>query len=259
MKIYSSYDQEPEDHYLPLPESLYSELYDLEMSGFSQDFSYYQAALNVGSDSGSDILELGCGSGRLTRFLAGSGHQPVGIDLSLPMLQAAITKSVGNITYICMDMRNLALHRRFDAVIIPYNTLNLLANDADVMTCLSGCRDHLKPDGRLLLQLYIPTEEMRANPDKTTFQFQVFDGPRGGKIIKEILRRFHADNNQLEMTERYKIRPMHADMANTNYSHTMLLNANDQAAWLDLLNASGFIIQSITQPNPTTLFLSAKG
>lgn len=254
MKIYSSYDQEPEDLYLPLPENLYSELYDLEMSGFSQDFFFYQAALN----SASEILELGCGSGRLTRFLAGAGHQPAGIDISLPMLRAAGSFSPGKIKFICMDMRNLALRKRFDAIIIPYNTLNLLANNIDVTICLNGCLNHLKPGGLLLLHLHIPTEEMRSNPDKATFQFQMFDRPQGGKIIKEILLRFHTDSNQLEMTERYKIRPMQLDEANTNYSHTMLLNANDQSAWLNLLHSSGFAIVALNRPNPSTLFVTAK-
>jgi SAM-dependent methyltransferase len=254
MQIYSDYDEEPEELYLPLPANLYREFYDLEMAGYSQDFSFYETAL----EPLSDILELGCGSGRLTRFTSASGHRPLGIDLSLPMLLEARSQSGSTSIHVCMDMCRLALRKRFDAIIIPYNTLNLLAKNSDVQTCLNGCRDHLKPDGGLLLQLYVPSEEMHSNPDTTTFHFQMFDRPRGGKIIKEILRRFHTGTRQIEMTERYKIRPMQPGAVNTNYAHTMLLNANDQTAWLNLLHASGFSVVSLSQPNPTTLFVTAK-
>lgn len=254
MRIYSSYNEEPEELYLPLPANLYREFYDLEMAGYSQDFSFYQTSL----EPLSEILELGCGSGRLTRFLSAAGHRPAGIDLSLPMLSAARSCFGNNIIYLCMDMCRLALRKRFDAILIAYNTLNLLTENTDVQACLTGCRDHLKPDGRLLLQLYIPSGEIQSNPDSTTFHFQMFERPQGGKIIKEILRRFRTGTSLIEMTERYKIRPMQPGAVNTNYAHTMLLNANSQAAWLNLLRISGFAIDSLSQPNTSTLFVTAK-
>jgi 2-polyprenyl-3-methyl-5-hydroxy-6-metoxy-1,4-benzoquinol methylase len=76
MKIYASYDEEPQEQYEALTPSLYQELYDLEMTGFTDDLPFYLAALTPSSG----ILELGCGSGRLSRQLAGAGHQVVITD-----------------------------------------------------------------------------------------------------------------------------------------------------------------------------------
>lgn len=260
MKIYSDYDEEPELHFLPLPEELYRELYDLEMSDFKPDFSFYSTALQ----HNSAVLELGCGSGRLTRLLGSSGHRVVGIDISLPMLQAARNTIRKNVRYICMDMRTIALQQKFDAVIIPYNSLNLLKDNGDVHACLQSCREHLTTDGLLLMQLYIPSDEIRSKPGQTTFQFQMFDHPQGGKVIKEILRKYHQESHRLEMTERYKIRPMGNNAENANYSHTMFLNANDQPTWLNTIHSAGFTIQSIATryddtiaPSPSLLLIKA--
>jgi SAM-dependent methyltransferase len=241
MKIHTSYDEEPEDVYLPLPEDLYREFYDIEMASFRQDLDFYLTALSPQSS----ILEIGCGSGRLTRLLAEAGHQPVGVDLSQSMLHAAIQASTGREHYICMDMRNLSLGRRFEAIIVPYNTLNLMTDKADIECCLRGFKQHLQHDGLLLLQLYIPTIDFALEEPKSTFKFQMFDRPEGGKIIKEILQTPLPATRQLRMTERYKIRPMTIGQENVNYSHTMLLNANDRSTWLDLLANAGFTLHSI--------------
>lgn len=248
MKIYADYDEEPEDLFLPLPENLYRELYDLEMADFRDDFPFYRSVLGINAD----LLELGCGSGRLTRLLAAAGHTVTGIDLSTPMLQEAIARSGGNSRHLRMDMRQIAFNKKFNGIIIPYNTLNLLADNSDVARCLRGCRAHLKTGGHLLLQLYIAGENLRADSSTTTFQFQLFDRPQGGKVIKETLRTCHAVTNTIMMTERYKIRPMNPAQANANYSHAMLLNANDRATWLRLILDAGFSIEFLATQYETS-------
>jgi len=238
MKIYSDYDEEPREEFLALPATLYRQLYDLELQNFSDDLAFYHSHLLPGSE----ILELGCGSGRLTSLLADAGHYPTGIDLSIPMLQAAQSQAPTS-RFICMDMRRLTLHKTFTAIIIPYNTLNLLPDNDDVLCCLNGCREHLQAGGRLLIHLYIPG----AHPTReqsTSFQFQIFDRPEGGRIVKETLRTFHPASTSITMEERYKIRPMNGIEPNINYNHIMTLNGNSRETWLNIINSAGFSIQS---------------
>ncbi len=85
-----------------------------------------------------------------------------------------------------MDMVTPAFSIRFDAILIAYNTLNLLGSEEKILACLQGCKNSLRPQGKLLVQLFIPTEDFIQQ--KKTFQFQMFDRPGGGKIIKEILQ-----------------------------------------------------------------------
>ena len=76
------YSTEPEEIFYPLSTERYSEFYDIEMTNFDSDLEFYTSALpeNV------DILELGCGSGRLSRALASRGHRVTGVDISSEML-----------------------------------------------------------------------------------------------------------------------------------------------------------------------------
>ena len=260
MKIYSDYDQEPEDQFEPLSPGFYTEMYELEMGSFDTDLCYYRDFLTAKSS----ILEIGCGTGRLSRLLAEEGHQVTGIDLSEAMLASAEKKGGDNIHYINMDMRDLQLSEKFDAVIIPYHTLNLLTDEQDILRTLTGCHSHLRTDGQLLLQLYIPSA-VTADDGNASFQFQMFDRPAGGKIVKEIIKKFSPETGVLEMTERYKIRPMQAGQPNTNFSHTMRLHSAPQEQWMRYIEAAGFDILSSTNryspsatPSPNMLLLHCR-
>lgn len=238
MKIYESYSEEPEDAFEDLDDATYSELYGLEMNTFSEDFEFYAHHLKP---AGS-ILELGCGTGRLTRQLLAAGHYLTGIDLSADMLKTARETTRGKGTFIRMDMRRISFNVCFDNVVVPYNTLNLLTDDTDLRQCLSGIRDHLKVCGLLLFQIHIPSiTEDGCTPDPS-FQFQIFDRPSGGKVIKEMARTYHPDRQVLELEERYKIRPMMAGEANLNYRHTLTLSCRSISEWLSLLKQFGFSI-----------------
>ena len=70
-----------------------------------------------------------------------------------------------------MDMTQLALSIDLRAILIPYNTLNLLGTEDKIMQCLHGCRNFLQPGGRLLVQLFVPKQ--RIYP--TTKDFPVSD------------------------------------------------------------------------------------
>ena len=219
---------------------MYSEMYELEMGSFDKDLFFYSSALS----NRSTVLEVGCGSGRLTRLLSELGHSLTGIDLSPEMIKIASNKSTGNELYIQMDMRQLAFNCLFDAVIIPYNTLNLLSDTDDITSCLNDCRRYLKPSGTLLLQLYIPPVNEQPKEQTKSFQFQMFDRPQGGKIVKEILRTMDYSTNRLVMTERYKVRPMNGTDPNVNYSHTLHLNGSEKERWLHIIASCNFTVEN---------------
>ena len=64
----------------------YAEFYDLGAGGLG-DVPFYLAYARDACVAGvSPVLELGCGTGRVTIPLAEAGHEVIGIDLSEPML-----------------------------------------------------------------------------------------------------------------------------------------------------------------------------
>ncbi len=243
--IYQDYADEPKDIFLPLPEDLACWFYALEMDSFTADADFYEQLL----PQKGIFLELGCGTGRLTRRLAGTGtfsRFMVGIDKSLPMLQSAKRNqhcSRGFLRYCCMDMLHMAFSNHFAASLIPYNTLNLLVSKERIMQCLRGCKNSLHPEGTLLVQLFIPTEDFIRQ--QKTFQFQMFDRPEGGKIIKEIRKQYKPRSRSIQIEERFRVRPMQAGQANEDWNSIYTIAGFSAGQWLAMFNEAGFTATNI--------------
>jgi len=229
--------KEPDELFLPLGSERYSRFYDLEMAEFQDDLPFYRERIKT---PGS-VLELGCGTGRLCRHLAAAGAEVTGIDLSPSMLRLARMKSGRDITYLCMDMTEPALSRQFDSILIPYHTLNLLLTEARIERCLHGLRPLLKRDGKLLMQLFVPDQDLLTLGAKKLFQFQIFEEQDGGRIIKEMRR--GCSHERLILEERYRVRPRRPGAINEDLSHTLLLAAFPFSKWQTLLHQAGFTIR----------------
>ena len=233
MEIYSSYEDEPETHFSPLTEALYSDLYEIEMEGFRDDIGFYSKYL----PKKCSILELGCGTGRVTHTLADKSRRVTGIDISLHMLEKAAEGKNDNCSYICMDIQQLAFKHFFDAILIPYNTLNLLEKTA-AFSCLRECRSLLTDGGKLYLQLFIPDNQLKSHKG-TIFQFQMFDRPGGGKIIKESLKQYSGQTKTIRIEERYRIRPTQQGVDNQDWNHFFSIAALSHEEWICLFNQAG--------------------
>ena len=78
------------------------------------------------------LLDLGCGTGTLTRMLAGAGYDMIGVDGSGEMLAEAREKSDGMaILYLCQDMREFELYGTVRAVVSTCDTMNYLLTPED--------------------------------------------------------------------------------------------------------------------------------
>ncbi|MCG2822660.1 MAG: class I SAM-dependent methyltransferase [Desulfobulbaceae bacterium] len=215
----------------------YTALYDLELGDFSADLPFYRKHL---PEQPCAILELGCGTGRVSRALAADGHQLTGIDLSFPMLAVA-GRAASTVAprYACMDMAALAFRAAFGAIIAPYNTLNLLTGPETLRSCLTQVRHLLSEEGILLLQLYLPDQDLRALAGKKRFQFRIFDCPDGSKVIKEILKNTAPHSDLVEITERYRLR-FRKDLPNEDWEYTYQILGYDFAQWLEIFAGHGF-------------------
>jgi SAM-dependent methyltransferase len=235
VKIYRDYGEEPEDCFQPLSEQLARDFYDLEMDSCTEDISFYRDLL----PPHGLILELGCGSGRLSRHLATRQRSFVGIDISLPCLNRALGKGHPYTRYAAMDMAQLGFTRKFNAIVAAYNTLNLLPCRRQVSCCLESCRALLYPGGTFLAQLYCPPRDLIFSTKKS-FQFQIFDRPGGGRVIKEILKQYEPRDQTVRIEERYRVRPMQPGVANEDWSRAYSVAAFDRSCWLDLFSGAGF-------------------
>ncbi|RPH55505.1 MAG: class I SAM-dependent methyltransferase, partial [Chloroflexi bacterium] len=105
--------------------------------------------------SGRKILEVACGTGRITIPLARAGAHITGLDLSPAMLEVARRKSAGleHLRWVEAGMRNFDLGEQFDLIISPGHSFQFMLTAAEQLECLETLKRHLAPGGTLILHL----------------------------------------------------------------------------------------------------------
>ncbi|NUW32860.1 class I SAM-dependent methyltransferase [Nonomuraea sp. SMC257] len=100
---------------------------------------------------GGSILELGCGTGRMTHPLVERGHEVVAVDESAEMLA-----HVRGARTVRARIGELRLERRFDTVLLASHLVQTSAVEAR-HELLEACARHVAPDGRVIVQ-WMPPE-----------------------------------------------------------------------------------------------------
>jgi SAM-dependent methyltransferase len=129
--------------------------YDLDLEGYDDDVALYERLADAGWRT---VLELGCGTGRVTVALARQGCTVTGIDVSSAMLALARERVAGvaNVTLIEADMRMLDLGERFDSVIVPLGGLQHLEDVDDLVEAMRAIAHHLAPEGLAVIDVEAP-------------------------------------------------------------------------------------------------------
>jgi len=150
------------------------------------DVSFYIAKI---SSPDSNILELGCGTGRVTLSLVQYCKYIHGIDLSEAMLslckrklrdanipQFKATVEVGDIT-------NFKLEQTFDFIIAPFRVLQNIESDSEVDGLFRCINEHLTPDGTCILNVFNPNRDREtlrrewcSNEERLAWEVPIEDG-----------------------------------------------------------------------------------
>ena len=119
-----------------------------ESARFLIDFGYVLQLLDL--HAGTSLVELGCGSGWMTRLAARHGVQAEGYDISPEMIAIAREEAAReglDVVFEAGDYEQLDLGRRFDACLI-YDALHHSERPELV---LAAAHRALKPGGRILV------------------------------------------------------------------------------------------------------------
>jgi SAM-dependent methyltransferase len=139
---------------LPLYEDAF--LYDQEFRDRKHEIPFYRRHAEV---SAGPVLEIACGTGRLTLPIAAAGIRIAGVDASAPMIAQARRKALDaklTVDWYVQDARSMELNRRFALAFIATNALQHLHDLASLHAFFSRARSHLRPDGLLIIDVFNP-------------------------------------------------------------------------------------------------------
>lgn len=120
--------------------------HDVECASYSADLPLWEELV---ATEGGAVLDLGCGTGRVTLHLARRGHELIGLDRDATLL-AALRERAGELAVetVHADAREFMLERPVGLALAPMQTLQLLEGPEDRIACLHRVAAALAPGGR---------------------------------------------------------------------------------------------------------------
>jgi SAM-dependent methyltransferase len=156
--------------------------YDVQTT-LVDDIPFY---LRQAQKYGDPVLELACGTGRITIPLAEKGIQITGLDLSKPMLSHARKKAVKkgiDIHWINADYRDFSLNEQFSLIFIPFNSLLHIHDLKSYEACFSSVRDHLRDGGRFIVDIFNPDLTILMRDPSKRFPVAEYEDPDGAGTV----------------------------------------------------------------------------
>ena len=164
----------------------FAQVYDLFMDNVPYEAwsEYVIALLKDEKIEDGLVLDLGCGTGKMTRFLAAAGYDMIGIDNSEEMLEIAreyqygprneadyteemvedaagvedseamdIGESNSNILYLLQDMREFELYGTVRAVVSICDSMNYILEEEDLLQVFKLVNNYLDPKGIFIFDM----------------------------------------------------------------------------------------------------------
>lgn len=135
----------------------FAEVYDMFMDNVPyEEWNTYLTGLlkEYGIEDGL-VLELGCGTGKMTRLLAKSGYDMIGVDNSEEMLRIAMEAGEEDegILYLLQDMREFELYGTVRAVVSICDSMNYILEEEDLLEVFRLVNDYLDPGGIFIFDM----------------------------------------------------------------------------------------------------------
>ncbi len=134
--------------------------YDWQHEGLVEDIPFL---VELAKQHGSPVVEVGCGTGRVTIPLAREGMRVVGVDLSSHMLAIARSKINDEaaevrerIELVQGDMRSFSLGREVTCILVPQAAVFHLERQGAIREAFRNFHGHTGPGGVILVDVVSP-------------------------------------------------------------------------------------------------------
>ena len=183
------------------PYDSWARVYDSIYSYVREDIPFY---VDAAKRAGGPVLELGCGTGRVTVPIAEAGVEIVGLDSSEAMLEAASRKLEqasprGSVTLTRGDMADLPdeFSGRFALVIVPFRGFLSLLTVSEQERTLRGIRRSLRPGGRLVFNIFVPDLRMLVEDGDAAHHLRDVTDPETGRRLVVWHQSSYDNHNQV--------------------------------------------------------------
>lgn len=129
---------------------------------------------------GATVLDLGCGTGRITHPLIRLGHRVTAVDFDERMLH-----EIEGAETVLSRIEDLDLGRTFGAVVLMSTLINR-PDQSGRLALLAACRRHVASNGVVLIERYDPDVGMDSRPTERQFggiTIRVSDQRREGPLL----------------------------------------------------------------------------
>lgn len=171
-------------------------LYDPWSASVVEDIDFY---VEEALAAGGPVVELACGTGRITVPVAQAGLRVIGVDRSTGMLEVARERAEAAGVEALVDLREGDLREppvpeRVPLVLVPFRSLLHMTTEADRERALAACFGLLEPGGRLVFDVFAPgVEDVESTHGKwlerETGIFERADWDAGARTLTLSVRR----------------------------------------------------------------------
>ncbi len=228
------------------PYAVIAEYYDLEFDAFTEDVDLYLA---FARRTGSPVLELGCGTGRLLVPLARAGFQVEGVDRSAAMLARATERlareGLSHVRLHQADLTDLAELPacRYTLAILAVNGFLHLPSRAAQQAALVQIHRVLRPGGLLLLDVLHPTPAQLEGWEGHLLHDGSWSLPDGSQLDRFSARRVSPAEQTIETRLFYDRRRPDSTLARDAVTYTLRYVHRFELELL--LEGAGFAVEAI--------------
>ena len=162
-------------------------VYDAMNHAMASDLPFYLAEAKAAH---GPVLELACGTGRLTIPIAQSGVESVGLDLSTSMLSHARAKAEAadvRVEFVEADCRNFELGRKFALIFLAFNSMQHLHDHSSLEALFRCVRAHLAEGGRFVFDVFNPSIAILSrDPKERRLEREYRDPYTGGTVSLDV-------------------------------------------------------------------------
>jgi SAM-dependent methyltransferase len=150
--------------------------HDVECGGYAADLPLWE---RLAGAADGPVLELGCGTGRVTVCLASRNNEVWAVDADASLLEALQSRAAAQglaVRAVCADVRALDLDREFELILAPMQLLQMLGSAAARHATLERAAGHLAPGGRLAAAIVEPPSPLLDGPAAALPDVRELDG-----------------------------------------------------------------------------------